>query len=63
MSATRSLPSNNVTSAMLEKRNADLKRFTGMKAAVCRVEGKGAVPVPATAEIDKQITLKAQRHR
>ena len=65
MSATRSLPAiDNVTSAMLEKRSADLERFTGMKTAVVeKLEGKGAVPVPkATAEIDKQIAnLKAQR--
>lgn len=54
----------NVTSAMLEKRSADLKRFTGMKTAVVKkLKEKGAVPVPkATAEIDKQIAnLKAQR--
>lgn len=54
----------NVTSAMLEKRSADLKRFTSMKTAVVeKLKEKGAVPVPkATAEIDKQIAnLKAQR--
>ena len=54
----------NVTSAMLEKRSADLKRFTGMKTAVVeKLKEKGVVPVPkATAEIDKQIAnLKAQR--
>jgi hypothetical protein len=54
----------NVTSAMLEKRSADLKRFTGMKTAVVeKLKENGVVPVPkATAEIDKQIAnLKAQR--
>lgn len=54
----------NVTSAMLEKRSADLARFTGMKTAVVeKLKTKGAVPVTrATAEIDKQIAnLKAQR--
>lgn len=53
-----------VTSAMLEKRGADLKRFTGMKTAVVeKLKTKGTVPVTrATAEIDKQIAaLKAQR--
>ena len=46
-----------VTSAMLEKRGADLKRFTGMKTAVVeKLKTKGTVPVTrATAEIDKQI--------
>ena len=54
----------NVTSAMLEKRSADLKRFTSMKTAVVeKLKEKGVVPVPkAIAEIDKQIAnLKAQR--
>jgi hypothetical protein len=54
----------NVAAAMLEKRGADLKRFTGMKTQVVeKLKAKGAVPVPkATAEIDRQIAgLKAQR--
>lgn len=53
-----------VTAAMLDKRSADLKRFTGMKTAVVeKLKAKGAVPVTrATAEIDRQIAgLKAQR--
>lgn len=53
-----------VTAAMLEKRSADLKRFTGVKESVVgKLKDRGAVPVPkATAEIDRQIAnLKAQR--
>lgn len=54
----------NVTAAMLEKRSADLKRFTGIKTEVInRLKDRGAVPVPrAVAEIDKQIAaLQSQR--
>lgn len=53
-----------VTAALLEKRGADLTKYSGQKTAVVeKLKGKGPVPVPkAVMEIDKQIaSLSAQR--